>query len=851
MDHLLAGIRVIELADHSAEYVGLVLAGLGADVVKIEPLGGSPTRNFGPFLDDAPDPERSLHFWAYNRGKRSIALDLESEDGKATFLDLVETADVLVESTAREYLGALGIEREALLDRFPSLIISRMTDFGDDGPWASYQASDLIHLALGGQMMYCGYSPRPDGTYDLPPIAGQAWHSYHIAGEQLALGTVAALYHRETAGGGQLLTCAVHEAAAKNTETDVMNWVLRRAPLNRQTSQHANESSSAVPPIVHTKDGRWYMIWPGRDLEKVVAFAEKYGVQSNVPKEDNEPETVGRAIPGSAGASNSQSLTIELMQRVIGRFTNAEAPWHEAQAAGLLFSPIRHPEENVGDEHWAIRGTFSEIEHPEVGRSFTYATSKWISTETAWKAGRRAPQLNEDGPEILASLTAAGPPVADEPVVTATPKRLSARGKPFALDGIRVFDFSWFLASAGGTRFLGAMGAEVIKVEWATHPDTRMGSMAPVGGREARRTATAPLPPVNDPNMGGQFNNKNSGKRGISLNVVHPEGLAIAKRLIAMSDVVAEGFSPGVLQRWGLGYETLQELRPGIIYAQQSGMGGRGTYGRYRAVGPIAASLAGVTDMSGLPEPALPAGWGYSYLDWIGAYSFGLSVLSALYYREKTGKGQWIDASQTETGIFISGVPILDYSANGRRWTRVGNRSPYVNAAPHGAYRCAGVDRWIAIACFTDEEWHALATAAEHPEWETDQRFATLGLRIRNQDALDEVVNAWTESCDRYELMFKLQAAGVIAGVCQNAEDKCDNDPQLESLEWLTEVTGTKIGTWPVGEVPFKMSKTPPYIGGITDRGAPCYGEDNEYVLGELLGFDTKAIAKLAEDGVI
>ncbi|HEY5272401.1 MAG TPA: CoA transferase, partial [Acidimicrobiales bacterium] len=787
----------------------------------------------------------------YNRGKRSIVLDLATADGKEAFLALVESADALVESTPRDYLGSIGFSREELLSRFPALIISRMTDFGDDGPWSSYRASDLVHLALGGQMMYCGYSPRPDGTYDLPPIAGQAWHSYHIAGEQLALGTVAALYYRETSGVGQMLTCAIHDAASKNTETDVMNWVLRRAPLHRQTSQHANETASAVPPIVHTKDGRWYMIWPGRDLPKVEAFAASYGVVSNVPHDDEGEETVGRAIPGSAGASNTTSLTIELMQRVIGRFTNAEAPWHEAQAAGLLFSPIRHPEENVGDEHWSIRGTFAEIEHPELGRSFTYVTSKWISSETEWKAGRRAPLLNEDEAEIRASLQGATRPVLPTPRIAPSAHKLSARGKPFALDGIRVFDFSWFLASAGGTRFLGAMGAEVIKVEWAAHPDTRMGSMAPIGGREARKTATAPLRPVNDPDMGGQFNNKNSGKRGISLNVGHPEGLAIAKRLIAISDVVAEGFSPGVMQRWGLGYEALEELRPGIIYAQQSGMGGRGTYGRYRAVGPIAASLAGIGDMSGLPEPALPAGWGYSYLDWIGAYSFGLSVLSALYYREKTGKGQWIDASQTETGIFISGVPILDFSANDRRWTRVGNRSPYVDAAPHGAYRCQGEDRWIAIACFTEADWHALVGVTGHPEWESDSRFASLTSRLANQDALDEVVNAWTSGEDRYELMSKLQAAGVIAGVCQNAEDKCDNDPQLEVLEWLTEVTGTKIGTWPVGELPFKMSETPPYIGGITDRGAPNYGEDNEYILGELLGMGTKEVAKLAEEGVI
>ncbi|MFD0744723.1 CaiB/BaiF CoA transferase family protein [Phytohabitans flavus] len=416
---------------------------------------------------------------------------------------------------------------------------------------------------------------------------------------------------------------------------------------------------------------------------------------------------------------------------------------------------------------------------------------------------------------------------------------------------MRILDFSWFLASAGGTRFLSAFGAQCIKVEWAAHPDTRMGAMAPVGGRAAREKARGPLPGVTDPDMGGQFNNKNAGKLGISLNVRHPEGLAIARRLVQLSDVVAEGFSPGVMQRWGLGYEQLRELRPDVIYAQQSGMGAHGTYGRFRAIGPVAAALAGTAEMSGLPDPAMPAGWGYSYLDWIGAYSFASAILAALVHRQVTGRGQWIDASQTEAGIFVGGTSVLDWSANGRAWSRIGNRSPYKPAAPHGAYRCAGGDNWIAVACFTEAEWQALARVAGRPEWLADPRFATLADRLAHQDELDDLVTAWTAGEDRYDVMHRLQRAGVAAGVCQDAGDRYDTDPQLAHLEWLTEVTGSKIGRWPVAEVPVKLDTTPAYIGGRPDRGAPAYGEDNEYVYGELLGMSTKQIAALAEDNVI
>src|SRR3954454_13297023 len=265
--------------------------------------------------------------------------------------------------------------------------------------------------------------------------------------------------------------------------------------------------------------------------------------------------------------------------------------------------------------------------------------------------------------------------------------------------------------------------------------------MAPVGGRAARDAATGPLPGVKDADMGGQFNNKNAGKRGISLNIRHPKGLAIAKDLVRICDIVAEGFSPGVLQRLGLGYDVMRKIRPDIIYIQQAGMGAHGVYGRMRTVGPVAAAFGGQADMSGLPEPAMPVGWGYSYLDWMGAYGYALALLGALYHRDRTGEGQWIDASQCESGIFLTCTSILDWSANGREWRRFGNRSPYKPAAPHGAFRCRGSgspgrgvihhsqaagageaegvmnhapteDRWIAIACFTEEEWRALTEVA-------------------------------------------------------------------------------------------------------------------------------------------
>jgi crotonobetainyl-CoA:carnitine CoA-transferase CaiB-like acyl-CoA transferase len=825
-------------------------------VIKVEPPGGNPTRRIGPFYQDIEDPGRSLYFWHYNRGKRSICLDLEAPADRGALLRLLGTADVFLESTPRGYLDRLGLSQEVLRERLPSLVIVRVSPFGDAGPWAGFRGSDLVHLALGGQMMNTGYDPRPDGTYDLPPVAGQMWHSYHVAGENVLMAILGALFHRARGGTGQYLSCAVHEAVAKNTELDLMHWIMRRAPVFRQTCRHAMEFVTPAPSIHQTKDGRWFMMSAGlspRDRGKLIDFLNRYGMAEGITPPDDETRPGERPTRGGMQANQGEQAAriAELIQRLVRKFTFANFPWEQAQEAGLMCVPLRRPEENLEDEHWQVRQTYAEIEHPEQGRSFVDVTSKWVSSETDWVIGRRAPLPDEDRDAVLAGARAATKPAVTAEVPKGNSPFRSARKKPFALDGIRILDFTWFLASAGGTRFLAAMGAESIKVEWAAYPDTKMMAMAPVGGRAARESATAPLEGVKDPDMGGQFNNKNAGKRGISLNVTHPKGLQIARRLVPMCDIVAEGFSPGVMERWGLGYDVLRELRPDIIYAQQSGMGTRGVYGRFRSAGPIAASLAGTSEMSGLPEPAMPAGWGYSYLDWVGAYSFSVAMLAALNYRERTGKGQWIDASQTETGIFVGGTAVLDWSANGRRWQRYGNRSPYLPAAPHGAYRCQGTDRWVAIACFSQEDWSVLVEIAGHPEWAADRRFATLADRLAHQDELDHAVSSWTERNDCYQVMYELQRHGVAAGVCQTAEDRVDCDPQLAALGWLTEVTGTKIGTWPVAETAVKMSETPAYIGGVTDRGAPCYGEDNEYVYGELLGMSTKQIAELAEEGVI
>jgi crotonobetainyl-CoA:carnitine CoA-transferase CaiB-like acyl-CoA transferase len=858
MNGFLSGLRVLELADELGEYCGKVLAGLGADVLKVETPEGEVTRTYGPFYHDVVDPDRSLHFWHYNLGKRSIVLDLDTDEAAGQFRALAATADVILDTRHRTYMKSRGLSYEELKQANPQLVYARISPFGDTGPWADWNGSDIVHLALGGVMMNCGYDPEPSGRYDTPPVAPPRWQSYHIAGEMTAIAIVAALNYRLSSGLGQLLSTAVHDAVAKNTETDLPSWVYLRQSHHRKTCRHAMNEPAKFS-LAMTKDGRWTLPYStylsgGNTFGKTLDLLKKYGMQFDLENESyRDPEVARRPATTMHVAAAVKTL--------VGAFKFDKDLWREAQGLGLPWAPIRRPEENIDDEHWACRDTFFGVEHPELGESFIYTGAKWLSPEVPWRHGPRAPLLGEHTDQILAELDAARARGTTQQGGSAdhndmSPEPISRRGKPFALAGVRVLDLSWILGSGGAGRFFTSLGAEVIKIEHESRMDpVRWGhGMTPDGGRHARDLAVDAIPTPRDvtsPNRSGHFMEINAGKRSLSLNLKDERGKEILAKLVALSDIIIEGFSPGTMERMGFGYDRLKEINPKIVYVQQSGMGQIGSYGAFRSYGPTAAALSGLSDMSGLPEPYPPAGIGYSYLDWFGAYNMALGMMAGLYRANVTGQGCYIDASQVETGMYLNGSAVLDYTVNGRRWARYGNRSPYKLAAPHGAYRTKGEDRWIAIACFTDEQWHRLASVLRPEDLPADVRFLTLSERLARHEDLDEILADTVKDWDPFELMTRLQDSGVPAGVCQTAEDRYEWDPQLKHLEWLVELNQTEMGTWPVKEIPVKYSHTPPYIGGRLDRSGPNYGEDNEYVLSSLLGLSACEIELLREDRVI
>lgn len=832
----LGGLRVVELADEQGEFCGRVLASLGADVIKVEPPGGSATRRIGPFVGDEPDPDRSLYFWHYNLGKRSVVLDLDADAGRAEFVELVRSADVLLESCPPGWLESRRLGYEDLSNGHPGLILASITPFGPDGPWSGYSGSDLVHLALGGEMTYCGYNPGIDGKYDTPPMAGQMWQAYQMAGDNMVIGILGALLSRRTTGRGQRVDVSVHQVAACNTELDVLHWIYARKPMSRtQTLLSA------------TKDGRYlYTLYgaPAYAFARIVEFLDGFGLAADLAEEKyQDPAYRGRPDVGLH------------IQAVIDRFVERykyPGPWVEAQEAGILWAPMRKPEENIGDPHWLARQTYADVEHPELGRSLRYQVGRWYSEQADWAVGARPPAVGQHSEEV-ASEVRTRPRVADLPSLEPVPART------FPLEGVRVLDGTWQLASAGGSRYLAALGAEVLRFEWKGSLDLLrivpppIFPLTPDGGRDERRRATEPIQtvPSGSINRNGYFNDISAGRRGISLNMRHPKGKELFERLLATSDVYAEGYTATTMESWGLPFDEMLKINPRLVYCQQPGFGYHGQYRSYKTVGPIANALSGVTEMVGLPAPYPPAGWGYSYSDWTGAYNLALAMLAGLEYQRRTGRGIWIDASQVESAIAYTGTAGLDKQVNGRGYERTGNRSPYKPAAPHGAYRCRGEDRWLAIAVFSEDEWDRFRTALGGPAWTDDAKFSTLESRLAHQDELDGLVESWTVDQDPYDAMTRLQEAGVRAGVCQTAEDRVDKDPQLASLDWLVELPQTEMGTWPVREVPIRYGSTPATQGGALGRGAPNYGEDNDYVFKEILGLTDDEVELLAKEDVI
>jgi benzylsuccinate CoA-transferase BbsF subunit len=398
------------------------------------------------------------------------------------------------------------------------------------------------------------------------------------------------------------------------------------------------------------------------------------------------------------------------------------------------------------------------------------------------------------------------------------------------LEGIKVADFSWAYVGPLTAKTLADCGAEVIKIEGLSRPDVER----------------ALVPPFKDNiqglNRGGHFNSVNTGKRSLCVNLATPGGIELAKRLVAWADIVIENFSGGAMERMGLGYEVLREIKPDIIMVSSAMQGQTGPDRDRAGFGQHLTSHSGIVNLAGWPDRD-PTNLGY-YTDFISPHFNLAAIFAALLHRKRTGKGQYLDMSQYEIAMHFMSPLILDYEVNQRIAGRMGNRN--ADASPHGAFRCAGDDRWCAIAVFTDEEWRSFCGVLGKPEWTQDPRFATLASRKENEDELENLIEEWTVQHTAEEVMILMQEAGVAAGVAQTGEDLLEHDPQLKERHFYYDLDHPEVGIY--------RAPRPPYLFSRCDfrmKRAPLLGEDNEYVLREIFALSDEEIAELVEAGAI
>jgi crotonobetainyl-CoA:carnitine CoA-transferase CaiB-like acyl-CoA transferase len=403
-------------------------------------------------------------------------------------------------------------------------------------------------------------------------------------------------------------------------------------------------------------------------------------------------------------------------------------------------------------------------------------------------------------------------------------------GKPRPLSGVRVADFTWVWAGPHCTQQLAHLGAEVIRVESSTRP-----------------CVTRMLPPFADfkpgPNRSGYFNQYNQGKRSLTLDLKHPDGLDVARRLCAASDVVVENFAAGVMERIGLGYDVLRAARPDLVMISLSGYGATGPDHDKVSYGPAQVPLSGMSSLTGYRDHP-PMHVGVSYGDPTAGLHGAVAVLAALLHRSRTGSGQHIDLSQWETSIVVLADALMAQQMNGQAPARDGNRHPHM--APHGIFPAAGDDRWIAIAVEDDPAWRRLAVQMGRPELADDPRFATFTARQLNEEALDEMIGAWTAEMDPDELTETLQRAHVAAHTVATNRDLAQSE-HLEATGAFVRHPHPEVGSRQHLGPPWRLNR---HTSGAA-QAAPCLGADTDDVLRDVCGYDDADIERLRSAGAL
>ena len=774
----LSDISVVEVAESVAgAFCGRMLAGFGARVIKVErPPHGSWTRYAEPQLVGYEAPEASALYMFDNMGKESILLDWKRADGKMALLNLMRDADVVIDDWQPRTRRELSIDSDSLQSLNPALVNLSMTPFGLSGPYADWQSTPLVSLALGGYLYLSGEEGRE-------PLMLPGYQAQRLTAMKGYAGIMLALRAREISGMGQQVEVSEMEAlAALHQFTFVSHEydgiIRKRAGVRLATGRRTGGYPITTLPC---KDG--YITFSAS------APHQWDYVCAMIGREDLLIDPRFSAFQSLKDAADEID---EILLEWVADKTRQEIVELAAGVYSVPASPVFDLGETMEDSQYIERGFFAEFEHPQSG-NLTFPRVPFHMSETQPKF-TSAPSLGQHSES----------PINRTASIAGKVQMGTAGGHNLEeglLSGIRVIDLTRVWAGPLAARILADYGAHVVKV-W----DPRV----PID-----RTR-------------GVDNKHNRNKDSLALRLDLQEGRDAFLDLVATSDIVIESFRPHVMRNFGLDYDSLRQVRPDIIMCSISGYGSEGAAAEFPAYGTSVESITGIPSLMGY-EGEMPMTSGIAYPDPVTGMNALAAIMTALRHRTANGQGQFIDVALAEGPVCQIGEFIGAFAHNGVQPARNGNR--HHKHAPHGVYPSLGDDRWLAIAVTCEEQWAALCGVMGMSELAKDERFRHEAARKSNEAVLDGVITSWTRDRDAVEAMNALQDAGVPAGAVHRSVDMLE-DRHLLERDFFVSLDEPDVGRKTYPGQAIITAGLPKH----TWRPSARLGEHNEFIMRELLG---------------
>ncbi|HTY56227.1 MAG TPA: CoA transferase [Candidatus Binataceae bacterium] len=816
----LADVRVVELPCldpmpyFAAAMAAKAFADLGAEVVKVEPRrGGAAERWRGPFRDEMPDPETGgLHLFL-NTNKKGVTLDLDSARDCGLLFELLASTDIVLNPNSPRLNYELGLDWRGLCARFPRLIVVSLTFFGVESPYSNHRGGDLIVTHMSG----VGFETPLNQVIDpanQPPLKAAGRQSDYLTGYTAAAAAMCALFDRQVSGAGQHVDASQWLAMANMVRPN-LGVLAHDAPTAPFYARLMTRLKTNLPWVYPCRDG-WVSFsaltdrfWKGsKKMLGNPAWADSE-LFDTLPARLANADALEAAVIGWMAEHDKREI------------------FERAQAEHVPCFPVYTPAEVASDPQYVARRFFIEHDH-RAAREVKMPGAPYLLSLTPWRIRRGAPTLGAHNRDVLGAdfetrtvethLSANGESAAP---------RDRAQNSPRPFEGVRIADFGWIFAIPHATSWLAALGADVIRIESMRSPDI----VRFLSGTDG----------MLGPNRSGIFNSINFSRRSITLNLSHPDGAEIARRLVATSDIVTENFTVGTMEKFGLDYGHLSSLKPGLIMLSGTPLGQTGPYAHAVGWGPTTQAYAGICHLTGYPDGP-PSGIGGTWPDFAVGVATAFVLMAALHHRRRTGEGQFIDLSMAELVSSMLPEAFMDYFLNGRDSRPLGNRDECL--APHGVFPAAGNDSWLAIAIATDDEFRALCEMLGDPMLALDPRYQRIATRLSNVETLEAEIAALTRGFERDDLVARLRSRQIAAGPVYRC-DELMNDPAFQASGMLTRVNHKEVGERIICGLPVGFSALSPEY-----RPAPLIGEHTEQVLGEL-GYSSDQIARLRAENVL